>query len=106
MGPWCARRCRQMSRPSNRATLGGEFLSRAPPSFRKRGHFSARWGLDKEIHVILHNYSTHKNNHDWLAKFEGRMHFHFTPTSASWLNQIEILFSLLQRKALNTNSLC
>jgi transposase len=55
---------------------------------------------DKEIHVILDNYSTHKGNGDWLAKFEGRVQFHFTPTSASWLNQIEIVFSLLQRKAL------
>lgn len=41
----------------------------------------------KEIHVILDNYSTHKRNHNWLAKFEGRVQFHFTPTSASWLNQ-------------------
>lgn len=64
----------------------------------------AELSLDKEIHVILDNYSTHKNNHDWLAKYEGRVHFHFTPTSASWLNQIEILFSLLQRKALNGGS--
>jgi hypothetical protein len=40
-------------------------------------------------------------NDDWLAKFEGRVQFHFTPTSASWLNQIEIVFSLLQRKTLN-----
>src|SRR5712691_6898290 len=56
---------------------------------------------DKEIHVILDNYSTHKRNDDWLAKFEGRVQFHFTPTSASWLNQIEIVFSLLQRKTLN-----
>jgi transposase len=55
----------------------------------------------KEIHVILDNYSTHKRNHDWLAKFEGRVQFHFTPTSASWLNQIEIVFSLLQRKTLS-----
>src|SRR6202166_5072377 len=59
---------------------------------------------DKEIHVILDNYSTHKKNDDWLAKFEGRVQFHFTPTSASWLNQIEIVFSLLQRKALNGGS--
>ena len=57
--------------------------------------------LDKEIHVILDNYSTHKRNYNWLAKFEGRVQFHFTPTSASWLNQIEIVFSLLQRKALS-----
>jgi transposase len=54
---------------------------------------------DKELHVILDNYSAHKNNDDWLAKFEGRVQFHFTPTSASWLNQIQIVFSLLQRKA-------
>ena len=32
------------------------------------------------------------------------MQFHFTPTSASWLNQIEIVFSLLQRKTLNGGS--
>jgi len=56
---------------------------------------------DKEIHVILDNYSPHKGNDDWLAKFGGRVQFHFTPTSASWLNQIEIVFSLLQRKTLN-----
>jgi transposase len=56
---------------------------------------------DREIHVILDNYSTHKRNDDWLAKFEGRVQFHFTPTSASWLNQIEIVFSLLQRKTLS-----
>ena len=54
---------------------------------------------DKEIHVILDNYSPHKRNDDWLAQFGGRVRF--TPTSASWLNQIEIVFSLLQRKALN-----
>src|SRR5277367_573066 len=55
---------------------------------------------DKDIHVILDNYSPHKRNDDWLAKFEGRVQCHFTPTSASWLNQIEIVFSLLQRKTL------
>jgi len=55
---------------------------------------------DKEIHVILDNYCTHKKNGDWLAKFEGRVHFHFTPTSDSWLNQVEIWFGLLTRKAL------
>ena len=59
---------------------------------------------DKEIHVILDNYSPHKRNDDWLAKFDGRVQFHFTPTSASWLNQIEIVFSLLQRKTLNGGS--
>lgn len=56
---------------------------------------------DKEIHVILDNYCTHKRNEEWLAKYGGRVVFHFTPTSASWLNQIEIVFGLLQRKTLN-----
>ena len=58
----------------------------------------------KTVHVILDNYSPHKRNDAWLAKFEGRVQFHFTPTSASWLNQIEIVFSLLQRKTLNGGS--
>ena len=59
---------------------------------------------DREIHLILDNYSTHKNNNEWLAKYEARVHFHLTPSSAIWLNQIEILFSLLQRKALTGDS--
>jgi len=55
---------------------------------------------DKEIHVILDNYCTHKRNEDWLAKYQGRVQFHFTPTSASWLNQIEIWFGILTPKTL------
>ena len=37
-------------------------------------------------------------------KYEGRVRFYFTPTSASWLNQIEIWFGLLTRKALRGES--
>ena len=59
---------------------------------------------DQEIHVILDNYCTHKKNDDWLARFGGRVEFHFTPTSASWLNQVEIWFGLLTRKALRGGS--
>lgn len=58
---------------------------------------------DQEIHVILDNYCTHKKNEDWLAAHPN-VHFHFTPTSASWLNQIEIWFGILTRKALRNNS--
>lgn len=54
---------------------------------------------DQQIHVILDNYCTHKKNHDWLAKHPN-VHFHFTPTSASWLNQVEIWFGIFARKAL------
>lgn len=55
---------------------------------------------DKEIHVILDNLKTHKPKHDrWLARHKD-VHFHYIPTHASWLNQIEIWFSILTRRAL------
>jgi len=53
----------------------------------------------QELHVILDNYCTHKKCDGWLAKHPN-VHFHFTPTSASWLNQVEIWFGILSRKAL------
>jgi transposase len=55
---------------------------------------------DKDIHVILDNYCTHKKNEEWLA-LHTNVHFHFTPTSASWLNQVEIWFGILSRKTLS-----
>ncbi len=55
---------------------------------------------DKEIHVIRDKYSMHKRNADWLDKYQDRVQFHFTPTSASWLNQVEIWFGFLVRKVL------
>jgi transposase len=55
---------------------------------------------DQEVHVILDNLNTHKKNDDWLATYAGRVQFHFTPTSASWLNLVEVFFCLLGRKAL------
>lgn len=54
---------------------------------------------DKEIHVILDNYCIHKRNEPWLAAHPN-VFFHFTPTSASWLNQVEIWFGIFSRKAL------
>ncbi len=53
----------------------------------------------QELHVILDNYGTHKKCDAWLAEHPN-VHFHFTCTSASWLNQVEIWFGLLSRKAL------
>jgi len=56
---------------------------------------------DREIHVILDNLSTHKPKQDrWLARHPN-VQFHYTPTNASWLNQIEIWFSILGGKSLN-----
>ena len=55
---------------------------------------------DREIHVILDNLRTHKPKHDlWRARHKNVM-FHYTPTHASWLNQIEIWFSILQTQSL------
>lgn len=49
----------------------------------------------REIHVILDNLKTHKPKRDgWLARHKN-VHFHFTPTHASWLNQVECWFSIL-----------
>ena len=48
---------------------------------------------DKEIHLICDNYATHK--HDKVKAWQRRnprFHFHFTPTSASWLNMVERFF--------------
>ena len=53
---------------------------------------------------MLDNLSTHKPKHDlWLARHPN-VHFHFTPTHASWLNQVECWFSILSRQALKHSS--
>jgi len=54
-------------------------------------------GLD--IHVVMDNASTHKTKliRDWFAK-RPRWHTHFTPTSSSWLNQVERFFALITDK--------
>lgn len=53
------------------------------------------------IHVILDNYGTHKTAavDRWLRRHP-RVHFHFTPTSASWLNIVERFFSELTTRQL------
>jgi transposase len=54
-------------------------------------------GLD--LHLIADNYATHKHPavKAWLARHP-RFHMHFTPTSASWLNQVERFFGLITDK--------
>ena len=54
---------------------------------------------DVEIHAILDNYCTHKHCDQWL-KEHPRVHFHYTPTSASWMNQVEVWLSIFSRAAL------
>ena len=56
---------------------------------------------DKQLHIVLDNLSAHKTQdiQEWL-KNNPRVHFHFTPTSASWINAVEGWFSQLERRAL------
>jgi transposase len=60
---------------------------------------------DQELHVVLDNVSSHKTP-DILAWLERhpRITFHFTPTSASWMNQIETWFGILTRAAIRRGS--
>jgi transposase len=54
-----------------------------------------------QVHIVAGNYATHKTPavQEWLAKHP-RFHIHFTPTSSSWLNQVERWFGLLSGKLL------
>jgi transposase len=56
---------------------------------------------DLDVHVIMDNVATHKTAliRNWFAK-RPRWHVHFTPTSASWINQVERFFGLLTDKAI------
>lgn len=56
---------------------------------------------EREIHVVLDNLSTHKPKRDMWLKRHKNVRFHFTPTHASWLNQVEIWFSILAGKSLD-----
>jgi transposase len=55
----------------------------------------------KELHILVDNYATHKrpNVTAWLARHK-RITLHFTPTSGSWLNMVEIFFGIITRQAI------
>jgi len=53
----------------------------------------------EEYHVIMDNHSIHKRHESWLAEHPN-VYFHYTPTSASWLNMVEIWFGILGMKSL------
>ena len=53
------------------------------------------------LHVVADNYATHKHPavQAWLAKHP-RVRMHFTPTSGSWLNLVEVFFGIITRQAI------
>jgi len=59
----------------------------------------------RELHIVLDNYSTHKHRdvNEWLARHP-RIHLHFTPTHASWMNLVEVFFSIITRQAIRRGS--
>ena len=56
---------------------------------------------NQELHLVMDNYATHKRVEvrDWLAA-NPRIHAHFTPTSGSWLNLVEVWFGIIERQAI------
>ena len=68
-------------------------------------HIDAHVPPDLDIHLVVDNYATHKHARvkRWLAD-RPRYHIHFTPTYASWLNQVEIWFHLITQKAIRRGS--
>src|ERR671916_311444 len=74
---------------------------RASESRRFLDEVDAQVPPDLDIHLVLDSSATHKTKaiRDWLAR-RPRYHVHFTPTSASWINQVERWFGLLTERAL------
>ncbi len=60
---------------------------------------------DLDIHLVLDNYGTHKTAmiHNWLGRHP-RFHLHFTPTSASWIKQVERWFAELTRRQIRRDT--
>ena len=87
--------------------LSGSVIGECLPRHRHVEFLKFLRTIDREVpkglqvHLILDNYATH--NHPkvkaWLAKHP-RFELHFTPTSSSWLNMVEIFFSKLTDKAI------
>jgi transposase len=59
----------------------------------------------KEVHLVLDNYGTHKTPKviRWFARHP-RYHLHFTPTSGSWVNQVERWFAEITEKRIRRGS--
>jgi len=87
--------------------LNGKVIGNCLPRHRGKEFIKFLNQLEKEvppeldIHLILDNYSTHKSAavQGWLKpRKRHRFHFHFTPASGSWLNQVERWFGLITDK--------
>jgi transposase len=94
-----------------RNVLEGTIISQCQPRHRHQEWFKfpklieSKTPADQDVHLICDNYATHKHPQvkKWASRHP-RFHFHFTPTSASWLNMMERFFRDLTDKALRRGS--
>jgi transposase len=82
------------------AVIGKCYARHRAREFRKfLDEIEAAVPSDLDVHLVMDNYATHKTPliRNWLAK-RPRWHVHLTPTSASWLNQVERFFALITER--------
>jgi transposase len=92
-------------------TLDGKVITLCKPRHRHQEFLAFLNHLDRsvptgvDIHLIADNYGTHKHPKvkTWLAR-RPRYHLHYTPTYASWLNQVERWFGLITQQAIRRGS--
>ena len=85
----------------------GEVLSQCKPRHRHQEFLAFLRHIDQnvpktlDVHLVVDNYATHKHAKvkAWLAK-RPRYHIHYTPTYASWLNQVERWFGIITQRAI------
>jgi len=88
-------------------TANGKVLAQCRPRHRHQEYLGFLREIEKnvpkklDVHVIVDNYATHKHLRvrRWFAT-RPRFHVHFTPTYASWLNQVEIWFNRITQQAI------
>jgi len=89
----------------------GQVLTRCTPRHRHQEFLQFLYQIEAnvpealDIHLVVDNYATHKHPkvRRWLAA-RPRYHVHYTPTYASWLNQVEIWFHLITQRAIRRGS--
>ena len=92
-------------------TENGAVMAQCKPKHRHNEFIQFLNYIDKqipknlEVHLIVDNYATHKHKkvRQWFAARE-RYHVHYTPTYSSWLNQVEIWFNIITKKAIRRSS--
>ncbi len=88
-------------------TANGKVMTQCRPRHRHQEYLGFLREIEKnvpknlDVHIIVDNYATHKHLRvrRWFA-MRPRFHVHFTPTYASWLNQVEIWFNRITQQAI------